>query len=312
MIGVASQPYVASTRARSSACADAAAKRLAALVEHAAPVGRDELSARFDEARQRRLRIGRYRERHFLKALDVLVVAAHVQVVARNAEHLRVGLSEWDRAAHLLVAVAIEAAVERVLVQRENHVCVRHVAAAAQRMLVRHAAAATLHRRLQRLGELDEQTHAVLVARHVAREHERVLGADEQLRDFCDRRRVAGRRARERELRNPQRRAVTHRFFLQRRVDDQHHGAARLRHRHAVGAHGGLREVLQRRRRVVPLQHVAHHRGRVRHRVRPPVEQRPPVLAAGDVRAQEIRRASVPRTRRRYPSPRVASPTERT
>ena len=84
-------------------------------------------------------------------------------------------------------------------------------------------------------------------------------------------------------------RAVAHRFFLQRRVDDEHHGAARLGHRHAVGAHGRFREVLQRRRRVVPLQHVAHHRGRVRHRVRPPVEQRPPVLAARDVRAQEIR-----------------------
>ena len=76
--------------------------------------------------------------------------------------------------------------------------------------------------------------------------------------------------------------------FLQRRVDDEHHGAARLRHRHAVRAHGGFREVLERRRCVVPLQHVAHHRSRVGHRMRPPVEQRAPVLAVRDVRAQKI------------------------
>jgi hypothetical protein len=101
----------------------------AALVERAATRGRDELLASLDEGRQRRLRIGGDRERDFLEALDVLVVAAHVQVAARDAQHFRVRLRERDRASHLLVAITIEAAVERVLVEREDHVGVRHAAA---------------------------------------------------------------------------------------------------------------------------------------------------------------------------------------
>src|SRR6185503_1107065 len=128
----------------------------AALVERAATRRRDQLLAGLDEGRQRRLRIGCDRKRDFLEALDVLVVAAHVQVVARNAEHFRVGLSERYRGAYLLVAISIESAVERVLVERQDHVGARHVTAAGERMTIRHAAAAALHRRLQSLRELDE------------------------------------------------------------------------------------------------------------------------------------------------------------
>jgi hypothetical protein len=53
-------------------------------------------------------------------------------------------------------------------------------------MLVGHAAPSTLHRRLQRLGELHQQPHAFFVTRDVARDDQRVVGSDEQLRRLGD------------------------------------------------------------------------------------------------------------------------------
>ena len=201
---------------------------------------------------------------------------------------LRRRLDQRRGPARLLIHIAVEAAEEAVLVQAEDDVRRAHVAAAAQWMLIGDGAPAALHRGLERLRQLHQQPHAVLVAGDAAGEDERALRGHEHLCRFGHSSGIARRRRREGQLRNAELRAVGDRVLLQRRVHDQHHRAARLGHRELVGPHRRLGEVLQRAGRVVPLQHVADHVRGVLHRVRAPVERRPPRFTVEDVGAQEI------------------------
>ena len=117
-------------------------------------------------------------------------------------------------------------------------------------------------RRLQRLGELHEQPHAVRGARRAIDHDHRPFGVGEEPRRFLHRAGVALRRRACDVFRDVELLAVVRvdRLLLEAGIEREHHRAVRRRHRNLVGAHERLREVLQRHRRVVPLGVVADDR----------------------------------------------------
>ena len=121
-----------------------------------------------------------------------------------------------------------------------------------------HAAVIVDHRALQRLGEFDEVLHARGRARHAVADDERILGRDQHLGGFDDRRRIALRRNHGLILGDAQAAAVADRVFLQLAVKREEHRPHRRRGRDLVGAHHGLAEMLQRGGLVVPLGELAH------------------------------------------------------
>ena len=125
------------------------------------------------------------------------------------------------------------------------------------------------HRHLQQFGELDEQSDALLRSRAAVRDNHRVLGIDQELGRLAERRRIRVRRGRcdvARRIEALELVAVD-RLLLQSGVERDHHRAVGRCHRELVGAHEGLREVLQRHRLVVPFGEVAHQQVDVLRRV---------------------------------------------
>ena len=103
--------------------------------------------------------------------------------------------------------------------------------------------------------------HAVRSARHAVDHDHRVFRIDEQLGRFAQRGHLGLRRRRRRIARDVERRAVVvHELFLQAAVERDHDRLMRRRHHVLVGAHHGLREVLQRDWLVVPFGKIAHQR----------------------------------------------------
>ena len=156
--------------------------------------------------------------------------------------------------------------------ETEGHV--GRVAAAAgsvQRMprreLLPRRVAHDIDRRLQRVGELDEQVPRLRRASEFGDLDQRALSGDEQARRFADRGGFALRRRGEHELRNA--RLVGDDRLLQLGADRQHHRSHRRRHRDLVGAHRRLRESLERRRLVVVLDEAADQQAHVLRAVRP-------------------------------------------
>ena len=158
--------------------------------------------------------------------------------------------------------------------EQQHHVGIAHQPAArlvvAERMGHRevHAPAQVHDRGLQRLGELDEKLHAVLVARAAVGDDHRALRGHEPLGRLGERRAIALRRPGARELRDFQALLVD-RLFLQVDVAVDEHRLHRRRRRDLVGAHRRLGEVLQRHRIVVPLHEIAHQQRGILHRVVP-------------------------------------------
>ena len=155
-------------------------------------------------------------------------------------------------------------------------------------MAVGHVASAPLHRRLQRFGELDHQLHAVRRARHAAGDNHGVFRGDEQLRHFRHRAGIAGRRIRQRQLRNAQlgtvlRSACSCRSPSATRTT----GAIGTRHGDLVGPHRRLGKMRQRNRRVVPLDVVANHRRRILDAVIP-LDSRPPRVGVERVSENDV------------------------
>ena len=132
-----------------------------------------------------------------------------------------------------------------------------------------HAAAAVANRHVQGLGELDQPVDAGLRARVAIGDDHRILCVDEHLSDFCQRVLVAGDRRHARQFRDRRLAVRRQRVVLHLAIEDQERRRHRRRHADLVGADGGVGEVLERGRRVVPFDVVAHHRGRILHRMRP-------------------------------------------
>ena len=116
---------------------------------------------------------------------------------------------------------------------------------------------------LQRLGELDKPRHAGGCARHAVANDDRHFRVDQHLGEFRKRRRISLRRNYLGWFRNSQRLGIADRIFLQLGVEREHDGRHRRRGRNLVGAHRRFSEVLQRGRLIVPLDEIAHDRGRV-------------------------------------------------
>ncbi len=196
-------------------------------------------------------------------ALEVLVVRANVDVLHRHAHDARTLLAH-ESLLVMRIGERVELAPAVGDFEQQDHVGVANERAprlgVAERMRAReiHAVAEIDHRRLQRLRELDQELHAILVAHAAVGDDDRMLGSREPLRGLRERRALALRRARARELRDPD--LVLRRLLLQLDVaidDDRLH---RRRGRDLVRAHGRLREMRKRRRGVVPLHEVAHER----------------------------------------------------
>ena len=121
-------------------------------------------------------------------------------------------------------------------------------------------------RRLQRVGQLDEQVPRLRRPSELGDLNQRILRGDQHARGFAHGGGVTLRRSGHRQLRNPRR--VVHDRFLQFRGDGQHHRSHRRRHRDAIRAHRRLREPLQRRRLIVVLDEAAHEQPHVLRAVR--------------------------------------------
>ncbi len=132
-----------------------------------------------------------------------------------------------------------------------------------------HAPALVDHPRLQDLGELDQELHAIRRARRAVGDDHRVLRRGEQPRRLLHRARIALRRRGRHVARDIRLAAavVPHRLLLEPGVERDRHRSVGRGHRDLVGANEGLREVLQRDRRVVPLGEIAHQRVDVLRRV---------------------------------------------
>ena len=114
LIGLASQAYVASARARSRASWPAAAS-LARAPEGASPIGGRQALHRFDERRQRRLGIRGHREVDFGVSLEVLVVGLQVQIARGDADELD------SRSSSAGLRRALQLVAERLTVPQEVH-----------------------------------------------------------------------------------------------------------------------------------------------------------------------------------------------
>ena len=107
LIGLASQAYAASARARSSAAPCASASFLPRSSNARPRSAVIESLARLDQRRQRRLGIGRHREIDFRVALEVLVVALRREIERGDADQLRAGLDDRPRRPHRAVAARV-------------------------------------------------------------------------------------------------------------------------------------------------------------------------------------------------------------
>ena len=122
-----------------------------------------------------------------------------------------------------------------------------------------HAAAHVADRHVQGFGELDQAVDAGLGAGVAVGEDHRIFRVDQHLGGFRQRVLVAGDRRHARQLGNARLLLVLgQRLVLHLAVEDEEGRRHRRRHGDLVGAHRGIREMLERHRRVVPLDEVAH------------------------------------------------------
>ncbi len=230
-----------------------------------------------DQSRQRRLGIRRHLQ------VDVGRVALQTRAVVAFRRQSDRG--DADRLGALLQrrsqVTAFAAAgddIEGIAgFQHQQHVCFGDQRPLAARLIQWvspgevHPVLAVADRRLQRLSELDHQFHARGCPRRSIRVDHRTLGVDEQGRRFPDRARFSRGRDGMDQLRYRRSvgRATGNLVLLHHRVDRQQGWPIRRRHGELVRAHGGLAEVAQRARRVVPLGKVTNHRRAVGSRMRP-------------------------------------------
>ena len=171
-----------------------------------------------------------------------------------------------------------------------------------------HARGQIDDRRLQRFGQLDRVLQSVGRARGALEQNDRVLRGNQHARRFRHRARIALRRHRSRQLRDVEFRVIGNRALLQLAVRNQQHRRHRRRHGDLVGPHGGLREMIQRDRHVVPLGAIAHDGRGILHAVVPFHSGAPRIDFQGVCR-RSGKSARDRKTRCKWPSIRAASPT---
>ena len=147
------------------------------------------------------------------------------------------------------------------------------IPAAVQRMPGReiHALPPVHDRSLQQFGKLHQQLQSFWSARGASRHNERALCSHEQFRNFRNCGSITGRRRRHRKPGNAKAASIFFgdRLFLENRVSHNDRGSHRGRHRNLVGAHGRVRKLPQRDRRIVPFRVVADHRAGILHGMGP-------------------------------------------
>ena len=131
-----------------------------------------------------------------------------------------------------------------------------------------HPAALVDHDRLQGFSQLHQQQHAILGARQPIDHDDRVLSIGQKPSGLLDRSGIPLRRSSRHVAGDVQFLAVAlNRLLLQTRIEGDCNGSIGRRHGNLVGAHEGLREMLQRDRRVIPLGVIAHQGVNVLRRV---------------------------------------------
>ena len=124
-----------------------------------------------------------------------------------------------------------------------------------------HPAALVDDLRLQKLGQLDQEPHAVLAARGTIGDDHRVLRIGEKPRRLFHGAAIALRRRGGHVARNVELFAVVaDGLLLQAGIERDGDRSIGRRHRDLVRTHEGLREMLQRDWRVVPLGEISHQR----------------------------------------------------
>ena len=117
------------------------------------------------------------------------------------------------------------------------------------------------HGDLQQFSKLHQMLDAVGRARHAIDDNHRIFRIDQEPRKLAQRPHFSLRRSALHIARDVKGVAVVaHELFLQTGVERDHHRLVWRRHREPIGAHHGLREMLQRDRLVVPLGEVANER----------------------------------------------------
>ena len=154
-------------------------------------------------------------------------------------------------------------------------------------MPIGYVAPAPLHRRLERLRQLDHQRHALLGPRRAAGQDHGILRRHQHPGRFRHGRGVASRRARQRQLRDAQPRPVPGGILLEITVGDQNDRRHRHGHGDLVGAHGRFGKMRQRDRCVVPLDVVANHRRRVLNAMIP-FHPRPAIIGVQGIAEHDV------------------------
>ena len=131
------------------------------------------------------------------------------------------------------------------------------------------------HRRLERLGQIDQQFHSLGRAYRLPAHQDRIFRRDEKFRQLRNRARISRRRPRQRELGDMHSGRVRNWSLLEVAIGHQYHRASWWRHRYLVGADGGLPKVRERDWKVIPLGVITDHRRGILSAV-VPLHARPP------------------------------------
>ena len=115
-------------------------------------------------------------------------------------------------------------------------------------------------RRLERFGKLDKMIDAGLRPGSTIHNDHWIVGLHQESSCLGDCARIALRRRRQRQLRYARIGPFADRVFLEFAIYHQQHRPHEASHRDLIGAHGGLGEVRQRNRLIVPFRVVADHR----------------------------------------------------
>ena len=206
--GLASQPQAACSMSRSRFFRLTSASLAPRCCSAVFRSGRDQLAAFFDQHRQRGLRIRRDGQIYFVVAPEILIIALAEKIAGENRDDLRARFGDpLGLHAHPVdrrLGVRGDPHVGHF--QAQDHVGGSHASGAIERMRGGeiHAEVAIHDRRLQRLGQFDQQIDAFRSARDAARDDHRILGVHQHFRGLLHRAVIARGRRGQSELGNLQ------------------------------------------------------------------------------------------------------------
>ena len=220
----------------------------------------------FDEGGERRLRIRRHADVDGLEALEVLVIGLGEQIDGVDADQLRLGLDARIVDAHAILAIVrigVHRAPEVRKLKADDDVSPRNHGARRPAEIMGvgevHAVALVDNRALQKLRQLHQQLHAIGRARAAISHDHRTVSRHQKTRRLLHRVAVALRRGARHIAGDIELGAMfVDGLLLQARIEGDRDGPIGRRHGDLVGAHHGLRVMLQGDGGIVPLGVVAH------------------------------------------------------